>query len=84
MKKKVKILSKKLVVVINVVFKPLFKRWFLVRSPLEGFGQETQREEGLAVIGDVYFSIQQPAVFQTTTVCFQGNHPASDRSIPPI
>ena len=69
---------------INVVFKPLFKRWFLVRSPRSGFGQETKRREGLAVIGDVYCSIQQPAVFQTTTVCFQGHHPATDRSIPPI
>jgi len=77
-------MSEKLVVVINVVFKPLFKPGFLVRSPIEGFGQETKGEEGLAVIGDVYCSIQQPAVFQTTTVCFQGNHPASDRSIPQI
>ena len=54
------------------------------KPSIERFGQETKRGEGLAVIGDIYCSIQQPAVFQTTTVCFQGYHPASDQSIPPI
>jgi len=84
MKKKVKILSIKLVVVINVVFKLLFKRWFLVRSPRSRASDQKQSGENVWQLLEMFILVfsSQP-FFKQPLFAFRGIiQPAIDQFRP--